>query len=181
MRNSILIFMYSVFAFSAFGQNNFLYRIHDAKTEYFELGVPAGYINSDGDTIIALGKYYHCYTDTLKSFAIVMTHSHRCIAINANEEEIFELLWCDNGPDIPQEGLFRIIKNGLIGYANLSGRIVISPQFGCAFPFQEGKAKVSYSCKTIPDIEHKKWVSDNWFYIDQQGRKIQDNKKETKQ
>ena len=79
----------------------------------------------------------------------------------------------DNGPDYASEGLFRIIQNNKIGYADsATGKVIIKPQFGCAFPFDNGFAKVSFNCATHSDGEHKIWTSDNWFYIDKKGKKV---------
>ena len=50
----------------------------------------------------------------------------------------------DNGDDYVEDGMQRIIdENGRIGYADESGRTVITPRFKCAFPFENGKAKVA--------------------------------------
>lgn len=51
----------------------------------------------------------------------------------------------ENGDDYVREGLFRIIdRNGLFGFANKHGIVVIKPQFFFAFPFEGGKAKVYF-------------------------------------
>lgn len=141
--------------------------------EFDELGTETGYINSSGDTVIALGKYYYCYTDTFRNYAIVLEKGGRCIAIDKHEKELFEIFWYDNGPDYISEGLFRIKKNEKIGYANKDGEIMIKPRFDCAFPFQNGKAKVSVDCETVFEGEYRRWESKNWFYIDKQGKKIE--------
>ncbi len=140
--------------------------------DFDEVGVESGYINSSGDTVISLGKYYYCYTDTFRNYAIVIDHKGICIAIDKNEKELFEVYWYDNGPDYIAEGLFRIIKDGKIGYANKDGEIVIKPQFYCAFPFNNGKAKVSLECSSVEEGEHIRWESDNWFFIDKSGQEI---------
>ncbi len=149
--------------------NDFLFKI--IKGEYDEVGVESGYVNLIGDTVIPIGKYQYCYTDTLKNYAIVLKKGGGCIAIDKNENVLFEVFWYDNGPDYLAEGLFRIKKNGKIGYANKMGKIIIEPQFDCAFPFKNGKAKVSNKCNTIPDGEHLRWESDNWYFIDKNGLK----------
>jgi hypothetical protein len=79
----------------------------------------------------------------------------------------------DNEPDDASDGLFRIIKNMKIGYADATtGKVIIVPQFECAFPFENGRAKVSYNCTSKSYREHYAWISDNWFYIDKKGKKI---------
>ena len=72
------------------------------------------------------------------------------------------------------EGYFRIVnEEGLIGFADSLGNIVVPPQFKFAYPFDKGKAKVTYTgSKSDPKDEHWEWVSDDWFYIDYQGRAV---------
>ncbi|RDB07411.1 WG repeat-containing protein [Runella aurantiaca] len=78
----------------------------------------------------------------------------------------------DNGPDYPSEGLIRVVKNGKIGYADANTyAIVIEPQFDCAYPFENGKAKVSNQCQTVKEGENRSWVSDAWEYVDKSGAK----------
>ena len=55
----------------------------------------------------------------------------------------------------------------------MTGKVVIKPQFDCAFPFENGIAQVGLNCTTYADdTEHHTWTSDNWFYIDKKGRKV---------
>ena len=62
--------------------------------------------------------------------------------------------------------------NKLIGYADEKGNTVIAPRFKCAFPFENGKAKVADTGTNIQDGEHWRWESNDWYYIDKTGRKI---------
>ncbi len=74
-------------------------------------------------------------------------------------------------PDYPAEGLIRVVKNGKIGFADAKTyALVIEPQFDCAFPFENGKAKVSKQCKTVKDGEYSVWESEAWQYVDRGGR-----------
>ena len=151
-------------------KKDYLYKIVEGKFD--EFGVKTGYVNSQGDTVIALGEYLYCYSDTLKNFAVVMKNSGDIVAIDKNDNELFKVFKYDNGPDYIADGLFRIIENGKIGYADTVGNIAIKAQFSCAYPFKNGRAKVAIDCRTIADDEHSRWQSDHWFYIDKQGRKI---------
>lgn len=73
----------------------------------------------------------------------------------------------DNGDDYVKEGLFRIIDdNGLFGFANEQGIVVIKPQFFFAFPFENGKAKVTLKGSFKKVGEYYEVNSTNWFYID---------------
>ena len=86
----------------------------------------------------------------------------------------------DNGEDYVQEGIIRIVNddNGKIGYATAEGVIIIEPQYAFGYPFANGRAKVTYSGmqKTVADSqgEYHYWQSDEWFYIDKQGNKIEE-------
>jgi hypothetical protein len=67
--------------------------------------------------------------------------------------------------NVTNEGMKKTALSGLIGYATPEGRIVIAPQYKCAYPFVKNKAKVSCDCKIISEGGHQIWYSDNWFYI----------------
>ena len=137
------------------------------------ISAKSGYLNLNKDTIIRGGEYLFCFTDTFRNFAIVHMKDVGFVAINRKEEVLYQILTYDNGPDYAADGLFRIIKNNKIGYADpLTGEIKIKPQFGCAFPFEDGKAKISIDCEIKIEGEHTSWISNNWFYIDKKGFKL---------
>ncbi len=146
------------------------YLLKSIKGEYDEIGCESGYKNQKGEMVIQYGKYYYCQTDTFRTIAIVYTKEDKIIAINRNEKELFEIFVFDNGPDPIQDGLFRIIKNGKIGYANSDGKIVITPKYECAYPFENGIAKVSLNCSTTKNGEHTIWYSSKWIYINKKGK-----------
>ncbi len=84
----------------------------------------------------------------------------------------------DNGNDYIQEGLYRIVdRKGRIGYADESGRTIIPPQFAFGFPFEQGKAKVTDKGVRKEVIgsngEHWYWESDEWYYIDKKGNRVE--------
>ena len=87
-----------------------------------------GYMNLQGDTVIAAGKYVMCFTDTIKTFGIVTDKELGIIGINQAGEILFNVFNYDNGPDYISEGLFRIVEDGKIGYANQTGNIMIKPE-----------------------------------------------------
>lgn len=155
----------------AFGQINnrkdYLISFHDSiKDEH-------GYKNQKGDTIIPSGKYAICFTDTFKTYAIVLKSYSGFVAIDRQENILYQVFPFDNGPDLISDGLFRIIENSKIGFANaLTGKVIIKPQFDCAWPFKNGVAKVSMDCAKVPDGEYSTWVSDKWYYIDKSGKKV---------
>lgn len=131
-----------------------------------------GYLNAKGDTVIPFGKYEMYFTDTIKNFGIVLDKKRGFIGIDRHDKAIFQVFAYDNGPDYASEGLFRIIENGKIGYANELGEIVIPPRYECAYPFENGKAKVSIKCSKVIEDEHEMWNSNDWFMIDKKGKKV---------
>ena len=147
---------------------------------YLEVGVPVCYLNERGDTIVPYGKYRYCQTDTIKKIGFVYENKPkdaRIICINDAGKELFYVFKYDNGPDYIQEGLFRIMnEDGLVGFADSLGNVVIKPQFKFAYPFEHGKAKVTFSGenKVIPDSKGEKHYRDNsdWYHINKNGKII---------
>lgn len=92
---------------------------------------------------------------------------HKWVLVDEQKKVQYEVFFYDNGPDYPSEGLYRVVKNGKIGYADAAtNAIVIAPQYDCAYPFENGKAKVSTHCTTTQDGEYSSWESDAWEYIE---------------
>lgn len=150
---------------TAIDSNQYLLQVCDANDN-------CGYANLKGDTVIALGKYIYCFTDTFRSYAFVVIKDSGFAAIDRNEKVLYKVFPFDNGPDYSSEGLFRIMTGNKIGYADsATGAIVIAPQFDCAFPFVNGVAQVSKNCKTVREKggEHSSWLSEHWEYIDKTG------------
>ena len=153
-------------------KENYLIKFYDG--EFDEIGVPSGYLNSKGDTIVPIGKYFYCYTDTIRNFGMVIEKgTGKILGIDQKATELFEVFRFDNGPDYVKSGLFRIIKNGKIGYANPNGKIIIEPRFDCAFPFIGDFAKVSDNCETEKVGEHSMWKSDYWYKITKEGKRAE--------
>lgn len=134
------------------------------------------YVDEKGDTIVPYGKYYYCVSDSIAPVGFVIEEEKGGIScINIEGEVLCHALVTDIiTPDYLYEGHFRIVNDeGLIGFADSLGHIVVTPQFKWAEPFQGGRAKVTYSGhKEAPNEEHWEWVSDEWFYIDYQGQKL---------
>ena len=154
------------------------YLVSFSEEGSFTPGASYGYRNSKGEIIIPVGKYSNCFTDTFKNFAFVydpkLTNS-KIVAIDRNENILFDAYIFDNGPDYLEDGLFRIVRNGNIGYADKNGIIVIEPKFECADQFENGITKVALNCKLVKDkydSEHIRMESDSWFYIDKKGNKV---------
>lgn len=141
----------------------FLILKRDEKTSLF------GYYNIKGEKI--LGDYFDAKTDTLKDYAIVANPNYTLI--NKKGEIVYEFFVFDNGPDPTVEGYYRIVEDGKIGYVDsLTSKIIVQPIYECACPFDNGIAKVSLHGKKGYEGEHYRWESNEWFYIDKKGNRI---------
>lgn len=133
-----------------------------------------GYKNQEGEIIISPGKFSLCITDTLRNFAIVYKSTLGWLGIDRRENILFEVFPFDNGPDYPSEGLFRIMENDKIGYADVTtGAIIIKPRFQCAYPFENGTARVSDECSVKSGGENRSWISEKWYFINPKGERVE--------
>ncbi len=92
------------------------------------------------------------------------------VAFNRNGIRLFTVFPYDNGPDYPSQGLFRIIRDGKIGFADTAGNVIIEPQFSAALPFQDGLAGFCESCITVNYGEHRAWEQGKWGFINRRGK-----------
>lgn len=134
------------------------------------------YINQKGDTIIPYGKFHMAFSDTIVNYGIVVqktNDNYEMIGINKKGQRLYEIHSFDNGADLMSDNTFRIIRNGKIGYANEFGEIIIKAQFDCAYPFENGIAKVAYECKTSSkDPVTTTQKSDAWIHINKKGESV---------
>lgn len=170
LKTSILLF-HIFCCLTTFSQNN-------SNNEYWLSFVDStknkcGYLNTKGDTVIQADNNF-CFTDTFRNYAIVLNKNSQFVAINRRNDILYNVFPFDNGPDYASDGLFRIIKNNKIGYADdLTGKIIIKPHYGCAFPFKKGVTKVGIHCKNHADkTGHYYWTTNNWIYINKKGKNI---------
>ena len=146
--------------------------------EYLQYGVRVAFVSENNDTIIPFGKYAYYGTDTLEFYANVIEHPNdstygRQIAIDKNQNVLFDIVMFDNEPEPFNDGLTRVLRNGKMGYANKFGQIVIPCEYDYAKWFDNGKAEVTYNAKEYFDLEeHKRVESDEWFEIDKKGKKL---------
>lgn len=168
IKTYILILFLVNMHFNSFSQNeNYWLRKCDTNG--------CGYIDKTGRIRIDIGKYYPCFTDTLYSYAIVHKTGHGFVAIDREEKELFQVYSVDNGPDYISEGLFRIVENGKIGFANINGEIVIYPRFDIIFPFSHGLASFCEECISVPDEqipEYTKPEGGLWGFINKNGEVV---------
>lgn len=99
----------------------------------------------------------------------------KIVCLDNHGNKLFNVFKYDNGVDYVEEGLFRITDdNGLIGFADTLGNVIIKPQFKFAFPFANGTAKVTDKGeeKEVPGSngEYHYWDSDDWYYIDRRNK-----------
>lgn len=134
-----------------------------------------GYVDTAGNWLIPKEKYQQCYTDTFRNCAIVSS-AEGFIGIDRNENVLFQVKPFDNGPDYPSEGVFRILEDGKIGYANTQGEIEIEPRFRFAEPFSDSLAAFSMQGYLKEDHlgEHWTYHGTLWGFVDHTGNvKIQ--------
>lgn len=172
----VFIIWFLLFSFLVFSQERDDYLVLKwrfvSDSVYQDLDQCA-YYDTCGNEVIPFDKYPMCYTDTFRTIAFVQKEYDGIVAINRNEKILFNVFPFDNGPDYPSEGLYRIIKDGKIGYADLKGNIIIKPQFTCAHPFENGKAEVSCNCSITRVGEYVSWGGGNWFYINRLGERLE--------
>lgn len=88
------------------------------------------YLNLDGDTVIPWGNCTFGSSDRIKFLGFVRDENNGkgCGALDNRGKGLFKPFIQDNGPDVVREGLFRIQdENGLIGFANTLGNVVVKP------------------------------------------------------
>jgi hypothetical protein len=147
--------------------------------EFLQFGSRVAYISLNGDTVIPFGHFAYFGTDTLVHFATVFEQLNdsalgRQIAIDKNQNILFDLVMFDNGPESFHDGLLRVLRNGKMGYANRFGQIVIPCIYDYAKWFDNGQAEVTFKAKEYLDMEeHRRVESDEWFKIDRKGNKIE--------
>ena len=117
-------------------------------------------------------KYEILLSDTLYNIAFV-TLKYKWIAINKQDSIILAPYIFDNGPDYEQEGLFRFVENGKIGFANLKGEKIIPAKLDFASPFSQGLAAFSVGGQMEKsDEEHSTWKGGLWGFINRKGQVV---------
>ena len=171
MKINIIITILLVFiSMNMYAQDNKLYIYYYPNFEAVDATL--GYVDSSGKVIIPAGKYPYLFTDVFDKIAFVLLKDKKGVyAIDRSEKVLFQVCSFELGPDIISNGLFRIIENGKIGFANMNGKIVIKPNWGFIFPFQEnGLAIFCEKGNWIwIDKEHRKFSGGKWGEMDTKG------------
>lgn len=164
--------------FSLFAQEDDWYLDCGRDTSAWELSDDCYYVDKYGNVKIP-PKKYTSYTSVFRTYAIVFGPGG-LVAIDKKENVLYNVFVFDNGPDYPSEGLFRIIKNSKMGFANEeTGEIEIEPVYDFAFPFENGLARVNVGGHSEPvceGSEYHKWVGGKSGVIDRKGILVEDFK-----
>ncbi len=163
MKTNIITIILLVFiSINIHAQDNKLYIYYYPNFE--DVDATLGYVDSTGKVIIPAGKYPYLFTDVFDKIAFVLLKDKKGVyAIDRSEKVLFQVCSFELGPDIISNGLFRIIENEKIGFANMNGEIVIKPNWGFIFPFQENGLAIF--CE-----------KGNWIWIDKEQRKFSGGK-----
>lgn len=167
-----LIIIISIFASSSiYAQNTKLYIYYPNfdKDETF-----SGYVNANGEVIIPAGKYDNIFTPEFDKIAFVTIKGKKGVyAIDRNEKILFQVYNPGYGPDDVSNGLFRIIQNNKIGFANMDGQIVIKPQFQFIYSFNENGFAIFCEQGTWNTLEVGiNVIKGKWGAIDKKGKII---------
>ena len=87
---------------------------------------------------IIIKAKYQDGSDKLCGMAIVLNSEFEFVGINKNDSIILKPYIYDNGPDYLEEGLFRFVEQGKIGFVNLEGQKIIKAKYDFATPFSDG-------------------------------------------
>lgn len=170
MKTNIIITTLLLFiSMNIYAQDDKLYIYYYPNFE--DVDATLGYVDSSGKVVIPAGKYPYIFTAEFDKIAFVLLKDRKGVyAIDRNEKILFQVCSYEIGPDIVSNGLFRIIENGKIGFANMNGEIVIKPRYQFVYPFQENGFAIfcengtwSMLDKYIPVIKGK------WGVINRQG------------
>lgn len=171
MKTNIIITILLLFiSMNIYAQDDKLYIYYHPNFEAVDATL--GYVNSSGKVVIPAGKYPYIFTDVFDKIAFVLLKDKKGVyAIDRSEKILFQICSFELGPDIISNGLFRIIEDGKIGFANMNGEIVIKPNWGFVFPFQEnGLAIFCEKGNWIRiDKEHQKFSGGKWGAMDTKG------------
>ncbi|MDR1756701.1 MAG: WG repeat-containing protein [Culturomica sp.] len=134
-----------------------------------------GYKDASGQIVIPTDKYRYCFTEVFDKIAIIGHRApgsieNKYYAIDRAENILFEVAAGDNSPDEVQNGLFRIIVDGKMGFANMNGDIVIQPAFSTVLPFSEGLAAFCIGGMKVQEKEHSIRRGGKWGFVDTTGQ-----------
>lgn len=135
-KRSVFLLVLSFSGMLAQGQSrNKDYLLPFEKTD--SVGITLKGFKTPVGEIVIPAKYINVYTDTLYHMAIVLAIDLGIVCIDRNDSILCRPFIFDNGPDYVLEGVFRIVENEKMGFADTDGNIVIPPIFDFVSPFGE--------------------------------------------
>lgn len=102
--------------------------------------------------------------------------SHQFEMISIQGQTLAIMMAYDNGPDYFSDGLARFIENNQTGFINISGKKIIPAHFSFAYPFKNGKARVTQKIQSTKMGEHTIICSYSWGEIDKMGALVSEYK-----
>ena len=170
MKTNIIITTLLLFiSMNIYAQDDKLYIYYYPNFE--DVDATLGYVDSSGKVVIPAGKYPYIFTAEFDKIAFVLLKDRKGVyAIDRNEKILFQVCSYEIGPDIVSNGLFRIIENGKIGFANMNGEIVIKPRFQFVYPFQENGFAIFCENGTWSMLDkYSPVIKGKWGVINRQG------------
>lgn len=140
----LIIYLNTTFLFGQQKQTNECLFSYIDSTSGKEL---IGYKSINGE--IPISAKYLNGPESLCKMAIVLTSEFEFIGIDKNENIILKPFIYDNGPDYIEEGLFRFVENGKMGFANENGEKIIKAKYDFVTPFSDGISEFSIGGKQI--------------------------------
>jgi hypothetical protein len=131
------------------------------------------YVDANGTTMIDCEKYLICFSDTFDNYAIVGTQDEGIVAINRQEEILYQVFVYDNGPDYPSDGYFRILQDGKMGYADApTGESESSLNIQLPSHLKINMLLFVSNCDLIEEKDHYYWTNGQWGLIDKNGTMV---------
>ena len=131
-----------------------------------------GYVNSKGEVVIPAGKYDNIFTAEFDKIAFVAIKGKKGVyAIDRKEKVLFQVYNPEYFPDDVSNGLFRIIENDKIGFADMNGQIIIKPQFQFIYPFTANGFAIFCEKGTWSMLNNEiPVITGRWGAIDKRGK-----------
>lgn len=133
------------------------------------------YVNQHGDTIVPVGRYSICFTDTIRKVGFVFKPSEGFISIDNYGNEWYKIYDYER---FVAEGCFVITNDNRTkyGYATMEGEVIVEPKYSNCGGFSEGLANVAIDTK----LAKVNWdgecyeipVGGKWGFINKQGEEV---------
>lgn len=131
-----------------------------------------GYKNRNGKIVIPARFFPGYGLDTLYE-RIFVQGKDGIQGIDRTGKVVLTPFIYDNGPDYIQEGLFRFVENGKIGFADANWKKVIPAAFDFVEPFKGGITKYTLGGQKVMDGEHWYWSGGyDGGYINRSGQRF---------